>query len=362
MNIAIYTSAHGYGHASRSHEVARVLVELDKNCRVHFMSTVPDSFFAEETRSGIIYRSCKLDVGMRQIDSLNMDLPGTLQDLDDLMHRSDDLIDRETSFLRKESIDIVLADLPFLAFEAAAEAGVSSWGMSNFSWDWIYEYYLDELPDIMPHIDRIRSAYKLAEGLFRLPFVGGLDYFSNPVDVPLLARQSKLGKSEIRARLQLSQDDPVILFSFGGIRQEINARAGIENSVILLTSDPSPDPGKPFAHISDSRLKETGLRYCDLVSAADAVISKPGYGIVSECIANRTALIYTPRGKFREYPVLAKAVKEHLPSMEIPAEALSGDIWLQIALQVIEQPFPARPDCSGAEVIAKNLLASLHLE
>ena len=35
-----------------------------------------------------------------------------------------------------------------------------------------------------------------------------------------------------------------------------------------------------------------------LVGAADAVVSKPGYGIISECIANETAILYTSRGHF----------------------------------------------------------------
>ncbi len=44
-----------------------------------------------------------------------------------------------------------------------------------------------------------------------------------------------------------------------------------------------------------------GLLYQDLVAAADVVVSKPGYGIVSECVANGTALLYTSRGRFIEY-------------------------------------------------------------
>ena len=44
-----------------------------------------------------------------------------------------------------------------------------------------------------------------------------------------------------------------------------------------------------------------GLRYEDVVAQADAVITKPGYGIVSECLANRVPVLYTDRGRFAEY-------------------------------------------------------------
>ena len=38
--------------------------------------------------------------------------------------------------------------------------------------------------------------------------------------------------------------------------------------------------------------------------AADVVVTKPGYGIIAECLANDTAIVYTSRGEFAEYDVL----------------------------------------------------------
>ena len=54
--------------------------------------------------------------------------------------------------------------------------------------------------------------------------------------------------------------------------------------------------------IDESAMYDRGYRYEDLVRAVDVVVTKPGYGIISECIANDTALLYTSRGDFREYP------------------------------------------------------------
>ena len=39
----------------------------------------------------------------------------------------------------RNGFDLVVGDVPPLAFEAAAEAGVDSVAVANFSWDWIYE-------------------------------------------------------------------------------------------------------------------------------------------------------------------------------------------------------------------------------
>ena len=53
-------------------------------------------------------------------------------------------------------------------------------------------------------------------------------------------------------------------------------------------------------------LRRCGVEYSDLVNAVDAVITKPGYGIVSECAVNHTRMLYTDRGSFREYDAIMR--------------------------------------------------------
>ena len=47
---------------------------------------------------------------------------------------------------------------------------------------------------------------------------------------------------------------------------------------------------KVLVNFEDRLIYEAGLRYEDLVQAVDVVFTKPGYGIISECIANDTAI------------------------------------------------------------------------
>ena len=44
----------------------------------------------------------------------------------------------------------------------------------------------------------------------------------------------------------------------------------------------------------------------------DVVATKPGYGIIAECIANETALLYTSRGHFVEYDVMVREMPRYL--------------------------------------------------
>jgi hypothetical protein len=62
-----------------------------------------------------------------------------------------------------------------------------------------------------------------------------------------------------------------------------------------------------------------------VVAAVDVVVTKPGYGIISECVANDTALLYTDRGHFIEYGVLVREMPRYLRCAYLPqAEVLTG--------------------------------------
>ena len=77
---------------------------------------------------------------------------------------------------------------------------------------------------------------------------------------------------------------------------------------VVLTHRSGADriPGAPdgIHQVIEEQLYGSGLRYEDLVAACDVVATKPGYGIIAECVANRTAILYTSRGRFVEYDVL----------------------------------------------------------
>ena len=79
--------------------------------------------------------------------------------------------------------------------------------------------------------------------------------------------------------------------------------------------------------VDEAAMYDAGYRYEDLVRAVDVVVTKPGYGIISECIANDTALLYTSRGDFREYPVLVEAMPKYLRCAYIEQDELLSGNW-----------------------------------
>ncbi len=87
----------------------------------------------------------------------------------------------------------------------------------------------------------------------------------------------------------------------------------------------------------------------------DAVVSKAGYGTLTECIANSVPLIYLPRHGFVEHEALVLGMKpgaagwKSLKRLSLPE---SGADALSVAIAA--QPDPNVYPTNGAEVIAKT--------
>ena len=103
----------------------------------------------------------------------------------------------------------------------------------------------------------------------------------------------------------------------------------------------------------------SGYRYEDLVHAADVVVTKPGYGIIAECLANDTAIVYTSRGEFAEYDVLVDALQRHARSAFVSNADLEGGRWAGAIHEALAHPRPAAVDTRGADIAAGWAIARL---
>ena len=96
------------------------------------------------------------------------------------------------------------------------------------------------------------------------------------------------------------------------------------------------------------------------MAAADVVVSKPGYGIVSECVANGTALLYTSRGRFIEYDMFVAEMPRVLRCRHISQEDLFAGRWADADRALLAQAeAPEQPRTDGADVAADAILESI---
>jgi L-arabinokinase len=325
--------------------------------RVMVRSPLAPWFFAFNLDAEVEVAACQLDVGVVQTDSLSVDLAATCAGYAAIEAGREPLIAAELAALAVRPPALVLADIPALAFEIAARLGVPGVAMANFSWDWIYADYVAERPAFAPLVERLRAAYGQATLLLRLPLHGDLSAFAPIRDLPFVARRASVERGAVRARLRLPSERRVVLISFGGLGLSLHRVPRIDGVQFVSTGGAAvgnaPDGCRVVGH---DEMTAAGLRYEDLVGAADAVLTKPGYGIVAECIANRTPIVYTPRGRFAEYPVLVDGIRRHLAYAEIGNDDLLAGRWVESLEQawscVAPEPLVA---VNGAQVAAAAL-------
>jgi L-arabinokinase len=268
------------------------------------------------------------DTGVVQIDSLRLDERATIERADAFHATLPERARAEAALLREHDARLVVSDAPALGCAAAAAAGIPAVVCSNFTWDWIYAGY-DPNADV---VRRIGEAYAKAHTAWRLPIYGGFETFANIVDVPLIARHAQHARDGVRSRLDLPLDKPLALVSFGGygVRDfNLGALDCLDDVGVVITTGAAetPETVPGVACVDVARIYEMGLRYEDLVAAVDVVVTKPGYGIVSECIANETAMLYTSRGRFVEYDVMVREMPRYLRCRYLPQDDLLAGRW-----------------------------------
>jgi len=341
--VAFYISGHGFGHLARQVEIINVFARRRPDVAIFVRSTAARWLLDRTIEPAFELDDRPTDTGVVQIDSLQLDPRATIEAAATFYATLDARADAEAAQLQARAIDLVISDAPPLACAAAARAGMPSVVACNFTWDWIYAGYAEYLGDAPSLLPAMQSAYRLAREAWRMPLHGGFEAFDVITDVPFVARRSRLDRGEARDRLGLSLDRRLVLPSFGGY--------GI--SGLDLDSVQLPDGWEVVRGVQDSAVYDAGLKYQDLVRAVDVVMTKPGYGIVSECIANGTALVYTSRGRFAEYDVFVGEMPRYLRCAFIDNEALLAGRWRAAIERAYHAPAPPeRPATNGAETIA----------
>jgi hypothetical protein len=333
--LAYYVTAHGYGHGVRSCDILNALHTIRPDLPLTVVSDLAGSFFESRLPAGAITLvPGSFDTGMVQLDSIRVDLDASLEAARTLCRKRTSLVKKVAHSLRTHGARCIVADIPAVPLEAAAEAGIPGIALGNFGWDWIYSGLGESDGRWNEIAECFADGYRKASCLLRLPFSEPMSVFSRIEDLGLVSSPGTERRKEI-ARLHAC--DPgrkwVLLcftnLAWGG---EALARVAQLRDYEFFTVRPLVWEGTRIHAVDRSQ-----IRFSDLVASVDCVVSKPGFGIVSDCVANSKPLIYADRSHFREYGVLESAIRRYLRGVHIPvarlyAGELSGSlesIWMQ---------------------------------
>ena len=349
MKILYYLTAHGYGHAVRTSTICN---ELSENVRLIFRTPIPENFFDEEVMRPFEYLPGQFDCGCIQRDSVTVDKRETLQAYMRMAEQNAVRLEEEVKFCREQRVDGIVSDITPFAFEVARRAGVPSVAVANFTWFDIYEPYVREYPPFAPVLEKIRSQFQMASLLLELIPSTGMPYFEDRVKIPPVAKPGRNRSGKLKKQLGLEKDRCIALIYVGELGMEKIRWGDLARfrGWDFVGIYPLPGASANY-HLVDKKV----FSYEDLVASSEVMVTKIGYGVVSQGLINGIPLIYLPREDFAEFPVLEKAVLEWGHGYRLSKEDYHGLKWERVLEEVRKRGRPEPVPSEGGKICAREI-------
>ncbi|MDO8554702.1 MAG: hypothetical protein Q7S22_07885 [Candidatus Micrarchaeota archaeon] len=292
--IIFYVDSFGLGHITREIALARA---MPKSIEIIFI-TRDHVDFIKKSLPGV--RVEKNDIGLNLIPKgIGLDIEKTQLANVNFSEIFNANVRTEGLRIKKEKPDLIIADIPAEPFLAATENSIPIVAVSNFGWTIIIEHVFGKNSD---EYKTYAEAYSNSNKTFVLPFSEPMSPFTNKKEVGLLRRRitKKLGK----------------------INGVINTFGKSGN----LTSDLNGFRTIPAKAVESQ----------NYVAVANAIFTKPSYGIVSEAISAGVPLFLKKRNNFPESDYIfkklegVKVVPEDVTPREWITEEMKNINWKTI--------------------------------
>jgi hypothetical protein len=351
LPVAVFVSPHGYGHAARACAVMQTFYELEPTVRFEVFTLVPEWFFADSLTCPFTYHPWLTDVGLVQKTPLVEEPHETLKRLAEFLPLDADTVDRLARLLATLGCRLVLCDISPLGLAAAQRAGLPSVLMENFTWDWIYEPYVAELPEFSAHIAMLAELFEAATARIQTEPVCRRD--TRFPTVPPVSRSPRLPAHVVRRRLGVPAGAPAILVTMGGVPWQHGSLDRLEEPGEIFFIVPGAAERLERRGCLVALPHRSGFFHPDLVNASDAVVGKLGYSTVAEVYAAGVPFAYFQRPTFRESNALAAFVTAHIPALPLTPEDLDRGTWPVRLQDLLTRPKSRGPNGNGAAEAAR---------
>lgn len=371
--VVAFISDHGFGHAARSCLILKAL--MNQGIEVAIISAVPKWFFTDkfvDTPSKWSLLEEQVDVGLFQLNALKSDFSETANHLAEFWRKPDLKISKIMAFLAEKHPTLAYLDIPAVGVLVAEQLKIPTIALGNFSWDWIYQ-------DLVSHdsqkcdakdkyilnqsIQNHQKLYAKVDKLLQLPYPGDFSAFSNAEICPInwVGEKHDSSRNQTLSKLKLDPSKKYILFSFGGHTLPgftlEDWPADCELQPLVITQNKNID--QRFTR-SNQELTLQNITYADVIVASSVIVTKPGYGILTDCLFNQIPMIHLPRGRFAEYPTLLKALDENLNNAFIQPEDFSSENIIELSKQLMAQkPKAIRQPLNGTQQAVYEILKML---
>jgi len=296
--IAYYISDYGYGHATRSTAIIRELLKQNETMKVIICNSFALDFlqqcFKHEPR--VMFREVETDVGyVLRENSLEPNAKRLNNTVSSYISEFSTKLNQEMCFMKEKNVSFVISDISPLGISSAAALNISSLGLSNFTWYTAYKGLIQEQLLSFLHEQYKQMTYHFSLACSNEPQWGieenqRFGFYSRKIDDYEVQR--------IRKKIDPEGNSHIIYFGLGmkvdiGTLSELAIWQSPKCKFIVSSNVEVNHPN--VYHIPTNAVETQHY-----VAVADLVLTKAGWGTISEAVCAGVPLLITNRSSMKE--------------------------------------------------------------
>lgn len=340
--LLICISSHGFGHFAMTSPIINQLI-AENNFDLVLRTEVPEYLIAGRLSQPIKLIGSSSDFGMQMTSSLDVDIKRSEKAYREVHENWSGNIENEVKQLEAIEPDLILANIPYLTLAAANELGVTSLAYCSLNWAEIVASYFETQQDFVQRfIPQMNEAYNYATHFLCPAPAMSMPALSNVKSVAPVCTLGTPQKDKILEKFHLSENSKLVLISAGGVSTHIPVEEWPQvNNIVWVCAWSQRSQRQDILS-----LDELNMRFSDLTASIDAVVTKPGYGTVSEAACHGKPALYVKRGDWAEEPYLIDWWHKNGLVREISREQFFRGEFVESLLNLLEyDPVPPiQPD------------------
>lgn len=328
FHLLVCLSSHGYGHFAMTAPILNGLREK-QHFQLTLKTTLPENLLKSRIDGDFSIVSEASDFGMSMFSSLDVDVQKSAEAYRSFHQDYDKKVEHEAAIFRQLKPDLILVNVPYLSIDAAALCDIPCIAYCSLNWLDIFDYYFQGVFNKEAQIkSQMADAYNRADQFLcpapSMPMPGLRN-------IRHIGPVAKLNTRPVNLQEKLNCDDQtrIVLITPGGVYMSIPVdRWPVVAGIVWLCSWPIKSSRPDIVLCED-----IDLSFNEILANCDAVISKPGYGTVTETVCNDVPALYVKRGDWPEEPRLINWWQENGCIEEISREDLfSGEFINRLTL------------------------------
>lgn len=354
MHLLCAIADHGFGHLAIAAPVLNELARRRPNLRLTVWSgpALPPAKVAERVTHPFEHAERHTELGILQRNALDVDLDATLAAYERLHADWPAVVSREAEAIAACAPDLVVADASYTALAGARAVGVASAGLCSLNWADVFAAYFGGRAEAEPIHAQMLAAYRGADAFVAPEPALPMADLDRVVRVGPIAARGTARREELTARLDLRPDERVAVVAAGGMALAMDADAWPHAPGVRWIVPDDWTEGAPGV----STRSQAGLPFLDLLASCDALVTKPGYGSITEAAVCGTPALLVPRDDWPEHRGMVDWLARHgrcraITRRQLEAGEMADDLR---ALLAAGRPTPIAP--TGAAEAAAALL------